>query len=67
MADIYHSLGNECFEKGELTEALKNYDMAIQLNPLYKKARLNKVILMDKIGEKKLSNFRLQDEKNTCL
>jgi hypothetical protein len=67
VADIYHSLGNECFEKGELTEALKNYDMVIQLNPLYKKARLNKVILMDKIGEKKLSNFRLQDEKNTCL
>ena len=59
VADIYHSLGNECFEKGELTEAFKNYDMAIRLNPCYEKACLNKAILLDRVGEKKQSNFRL--------
>jgi tetratricopeptide (TPR) repeat protein len=53
VADIYHSLGNECFEKGELAEALKYYEMAIQLNSQYEKAHLNKVILLDKLGEKK--------------
>jgi tetratricopeptide (TPR) repeat protein len=47
-ADIYHSLGNECFEKEELTEALKNYEMAIRLNPQYEKAHLNRAILLDK-------------------
>jgi len=49
VADIYNSLGNECFEKGELDEALTNYEMAIKLNPQYEKARLNKAILMNKI------------------
>jgi tetratricopeptide (TPR) repeat protein len=49
VADIYHSLGNESFEKGELTEALNNYDMALHLNPRYEKARLNKTILLDKM------------------
>jgi len=50
VADIYHSLGNECFEKRELAEALNNYEMAIKLNPQYEKAQLNKAILMDKLG-----------------
>jgi len=49
VADVYHSLGNECFGKGELTEALNNYDMALRLNPRYEKARLNKTILLDKM------------------
>ena len=49
VADIYHSVGNECFGKGELTEALNNYDMALHLNPRYEKARLNKTILLDKM------------------
>lgn len=53
VADIYHSVGNECFEKGEFIEALNNYEMAIKLNPCYEKARLNKAILLDRIGEKK--------------
>ena len=57
VADIYHSLGNECFEKGEFIEALNNYEMAIKLNPLYEKARLNRVILMDKIGDKGVKSF----------
>jgi tetratricopeptide (TPR) repeat protein len=50
VADIYHSLGNEWFEKGELAKALNNYEMAIKLNPQYEKAHLNKAILMDKLG-----------------
>lgn len=51
VADIYHSLGNEYFGKGEFIKALKNYNMAIKLNPQYEKARLNKAILMDKIQD----------------
>ena len=53
VADIYHSSGNECFGKGEFIEALKNYEMAIKLNPQYEKAHLNKAILLDKLGEGK--------------
>jgi tetratricopeptide (TPR) repeat protein len=53
VADIYHSLGNECFEKGELAKALNNYEVAIKLNSKYEKALLNKAILLDKLGEKK--------------
>ncbi|MBM4307166.1 MAG: tetratricopeptide repeat protein [Deltaproteobacteria bacterium] len=49
VADIFNSLGNECFEKGEFAKALTNYEMAIKLNPQYQKARLNKAILMNKI------------------
>jgi tetratricopeptide (TPR) repeat protein len=50
VADIYLSMGNECFEKGELTEALKNYEMAVRLNPWYEKARLNKAILLERMS-----------------
>src|SRR4030042_2259413 len=32
VADIYHSLGNEYFEKGEMAKALNNYEMAIKLS-----------------------------------
>ena len=53
IADIYHSLANELFEKGDFVEALKNYDMAIRFNPRYEKARLNKEILLDKIGKER--------------
>ncbi len=49
VADIYLSLGNEFFEKDEFINALKNYNMAIHLNPQYEKAHLNKAILLDKI------------------
>ena len=53
VADIYHSLGNEFFGKEEFAKALKNYNMAIKLNPQYEKTHLNKAILMDKIRDKK--------------
>ena len=49
IADIYHSVANEHFEKGNFVEALKNYDMAISFNPRYEKAHLNRAILLDKI------------------
>jgi tetratricopeptide (TPR) repeat protein len=50
VADIYHSVGNVCFQDGKYQEALKNYDMSITLNPRYEKALLNRTIVMDKIG-----------------
>jgi tetratricopeptide (TPR) repeat protein len=53
VADIYHSLGNECFEKKEFAIALENYEMALKLNPRYEKAHLNKAIVMDKLGKGK--------------
>jgi tetratricopeptide (TPR) repeat protein len=50
VADIYHSQGNEFYEKGSYAEALRSYDRAIELNPLYERARLNKAIVLDRIG-----------------
>jgi len=50
VADIYHSQGNECYKKGDYNEALRNYDMAIKLNPRYERACLNRVIVLDRRG-----------------
>jgi len=44
VADIHHSIGNDLFEKGFFDEALKHYDRAIELNPHYEKARLNRIM-----------------------
>jgi len=49
IADIYLSMGNDFFEKGEWIEALEKYDHAICLNPQFEKAHLNRAILLDKI------------------
>jgi tetratricopeptide (TPR) repeat protein len=49
IADIYHSVANEHFEKGNFVEALKNYDRALTFNPRYEKAHLNRAILLDKM------------------
>jgi len=49
VADIYHSQGNESFEKEDLSTALKNYKRAINMNPSYQKAHFNLSILLDKI------------------
>ncbi len=52
VADIYHSAGNELFENGQFSEALINYNRALELNPEYERARLNKVILLDRVSNK---------------
>jgi len=53
IGDIYHSQGNESFEKGDFSNALYNYKMAINLNPKYNKAHFNIAILLDRMkGEK---------------
>jgi tetratricopeptide (TPR) repeat protein len=49
VADIYHSRGNELFKRGQFGRALKNYNMALKLNPQYESARLNKAILKDRM------------------
>ena len=50
VADIYHSRGNEYYEKGCYREALTSYENAIRLNPRYERARLNKAIVLERIG-----------------
>ncbi len=49
VADVYHSLGNQFFEKGKFPEALNQYKSALALNPRYEKARLNIAIVSDRI------------------
>jgi tetratricopeptide (TPR) repeat protein len=49
VADIHHSMGNDFFSKDEWIKALKNYNMAIHLNPQYEKALINKAILISKM------------------
>jgi hypothetical protein len=51
VADIHHSMGNDFFSKGEWVNASENYDMAIDLNPQFEKARLNRAILLHKMSE----------------
>jgi len=63
VADIYHSQGNEWYEKSDYTEALKNYDMALKLNPRYDRARLNKVIVLDRIGMEENSSPSIRKTK----
>ena len=46
VADIYLSRGNELFDEGRFAQALTQYEMAIQLNPQYEKAHINKVIAL---------------------
>lgn len=53
IADIYCSRGNEDYAKGDYREALKNYDRAMDLNPRHERARLNRVMLLDKMRMKK--------------
>ncbi len=46
VADIYHSVANDFSERGEWEDAIAGYDKAIQLNPKYTRARLNKGIAL---------------------
>ncbi|MBE0415999.1 MAG: tetratricopeptide repeat protein, partial [Dehalococcoidia bacterium] len=50
IADIYHSMANDFFERGEWESAIENYDKSIRLHPKYTKARLNKGIALVEMG-----------------
>jgi tetratricopeptide (TPR) repeat protein len=50
VGDIYQSVGTETFQREEFREALRNYDLALKFNPGYEKARLNRAILLDRMG-----------------
>lgn len=52
VADIYQSRGTEFFEKGKFREALRNYEMALRLNPTYEKAELNRAIVLERMKTK---------------
>ncbi len=52
IADIYQSAGTEFINKGEIGEALRNYDLALDVYPGYEKAKLNRAILLDRIAMK---------------
>ena len=51
VGEIYHSAGNELFEKGSFRAALQNYTTALEMNPRHEKVRLNMKILMERIKE----------------
>jgi len=61
VADIYHSLGNEFLNKGELNKALGNYNIAIHLNPNYENAHLNRAILLDKMESEKKGEYHREE------
>ena len=50
VAEVYHSRGNALFEQGRLSEALSAYDQAVDLNPRRERIRLNRTILLDRMG-----------------
>ena len=56
VADVYFSVGNELFERGEYKGALKNYDKPIKFNPRCEKAYFNKLILLDKMKIERIKN-----------
>jgi len=62
IGDIYHSTGNQLFERGELEEAVRSYGKAIWLNPEYTKAHLNRGIALAMLGQDKEAeqNFERQ-------
>jgi tetratricopeptide (TPR) repeat protein len=53
VAEIYNSAGNGLFRAGEFEKALRNYEMAIRLDPNHERAPLNILIIGDKIGTEK--------------
>ena len=52
VSDIYLSVGNEFFAKGQWDEALASYDRALVLNHRYEKAHLNRAMVLAKMEEK---------------
>jgi tetratricopeptide (TPR) repeat protein len=50
VADIYNSRGNELFERGAFHESLIQYEKAVELNPQYENARINKAIVLEQLS-----------------
>jgi len=50
VAEIYNSAGNEFFKDEELDKALRNYELAIRMDPKHERAPLNILIIGDKIA-----------------
>ena len=53
VAEIYNSAGNDFFENEELDKALRNYELAIRMDPNHERAPLNILIIGDKIATEK--------------
>jgi len=53
VSDIYLSVGNEFFAKGQWDEALVSYDSAVSLNHHYEKAHLNRATVLAKMEEQR--------------
>lgn len=51
VADVYHSMGNRFFRRGELHKAIHHYDEGIRLNPTHTTLRLNKGLALVELGE----------------
>ena len=51
IADVYHSVGNEHFERGQLRYAVASYEKAIKLHPGYGRAHLNRGMALAELGE----------------
>lgn len=49
IAEIYVSRGNELFEQGRYKEAIRDYEIALRLNPDYEKAFLNKLMAQERL------------------
>jgi tetratricopeptide (TPR) repeat protein len=63
VADIYQSAGTEFFLKNEFREALRNYNLALTFYPGYEKAKVNKAILLDRMGMKEELDLMSQIRK----
>jgi tetratricopeptide (TPR) repeat protein len=53
VAEVYSSTGNEFFRSGEFDKALRNYELAIRMDPNHERAPLNILIIGDKIDTEK--------------
>jgi tetratricopeptide (TPR) repeat protein len=54
VADIYNSAGNQFFEETKFMKALESYETAIRLNPNYERAHINRALLLEKMGTRKI-------------
>jgi hypothetical protein len=50
VAEIYNSAGNECFENKQLDSALRNYELAVGMDPKHERAPLNILVIGDRMA-----------------